>query len=129
LRLLRNVNDGNLVTWQKRLEDPSQKPIVDYVKEYNVDTKDPRAVRNFFERQRQDIGKHILFAIRGVEDKLSKKFGAPIKVEDLDPYGNEALHRRVRSLEACCLIQFWKCRCIQTLSRFRQVSSWHDTRF
>jgi hypothetical protein len=87
LRLLRNVNDGNLVTWQKRLEDPSQKPIVDYLKEYNVDTKDPRAVRNFFERQRQDIGKHLLFAIRGVEDKLSKKFGAPIKVEDLDPYG------------------------------------------
>jgi hypothetical protein len=89
LRSTRNINAGNYVTWQADLHQPRNKELLDHVKEYNVDLKDPIAVRNFLERQRQDIGKHILFAIRGVEEKLSKKFGAPIKVEDLNPYGNE----------------------------------------
>jgi hypothetical protein len=47
LRLLRNVNDGNLVTWQKRLDDPSQKPIVDYVERIQRGHKRPTRCAQF----------------------------------------------------------------------------------
>lgn len=85
---MRNINTGNYVTWQKQLAKMREDlPWVDeYLNEYKVDTKNPQAVRSFFERQRQDVARHLLFSIRGVEDKLSKEVGRPVKIEDLDPY-------------------------------------------
>ncbi len=85
IRSMRNVNSGNYVTWQQQLE---QRPeIRKYLETYNIDEKNPTAVRNFFERQRQTIARQLLFAARGIEEQMSKEKGTPIKIEDLDPYG------------------------------------------
>ncbi len=85
LRSLRNINAGNFVTWQQQLaERPEQ---LARLQKENVDYKNPLAVRNYYEKVRQDAGRAILFAIRSVEHDMSKQLGRPVKLEDLDPYG------------------------------------------
>lgn len=82
---LNKVNAGNYVTWQDQLEDRPEQ--VQYLEKNGVDTTDPIRVKNFYERQRQDAARVILFTIRAVEDDFSKRLGRPVKLEDLNPYG------------------------------------------
>lgn len=84
LKRLRSINDGNNVTWQLQL---SQRPEqLKYLQENNVDYKNPRSVRNFYEQKRQEVARQILFSIRAVEEDFSKRLGKPFHIEDLDPY-------------------------------------------
>lgn len=84
LKRLRSINDGNNVTWQKQLDErPDQ---LAYLYENHVDSSDLRAVKNFYEKQRQDVARQILFTIRAVEEDFSKRLGTEFHIENLDPY-------------------------------------------
>lgn len=88
LNRLKKVNDGNLVTWQEQLE--GREGAKAYLKANGFaeqDMKEPRKVRNFLERQRQDAARVILFTIRETEKEMSMLAGRPIKLEDIRPYG------------------------------------------
>lgn len=85
LRTLRRVNDGNNVTWQKRLEDQPEQ--LAYLKENNIDPTNLTMVRNFYERNRQDAARTLLFAIRSVENEMTQTLGQQVRFEDLNPYG------------------------------------------
>lgn len=85
---MRNINMGNMVTWHQQME---QRPdLLQFLKENNIDSNDAYAVRNFYERKRQDAARVILFQIRDVENQFSQQLGQPVKLEDLQPYGNPA---------------------------------------
>lgn len=84
LKRLRQINDGNNVTWQMQLsERPDQ---LQYLKENNIDYKNLRSVRNFYESKRQEVARQLLFTIRAVEEDFSQRLGKPFHIEDLDPY-------------------------------------------
>jgi hypothetical protein len=85
VRRLRNINAGNYVTWQAQLEQRPQ--MLKLLNDNNINPKDIREVRNFFERYRQDVARTLLFTIRKVEADITAKVGRPVKIEDLDPYG------------------------------------------
>lgn len=88
LRRLKNINAGNFVTWQRQLaERPEQ---IAYLKENNVNYKDVVAVRNHYEKVRQDAARVILFTIKKMEAEFSQRAGRPITIEMLSPYGNQA---------------------------------------
>lgn len=80
---LRNINAGNQVNWQERMNPKTRA----YLEENGVDPSKLGAVRNFAEKQRQDAARVILFTIRGVEEEFSKAAGRPIRLEDIAPYG------------------------------------------
>lgn len=85
LRTLRRVNDGNYVTWQERLkEQPEQ---LAELKEQSIDPTNLIAVRNYYERKRQDAARTILFAVRSVEAEMTKTLGQQVRFDDLNPYG------------------------------------------
>jgi hypothetical protein len=85
LKRLRKVNEGNYVTWQKELAGrPDQ---LKYLQDNNVDYRDLRSVRNFYETKRQDVARQLLFTIRAVEEDFSRRLGKTFHVDDLDPYG------------------------------------------
>jgi hypothetical protein len=85
IQRMRNINAGNYVTWEKQMAArPDQ---LKYLQDNGVDTKDPRAVKNFYEKQRQDAARQLMFAIRSIENKMSKEKGGRVRIEDLDPYG------------------------------------------
>lgn len=84
LKRLRQINDGNNVTWQMQLsERPEQ---LKYLKDNNIDYKSLRDVRNFYEAKRQEVARQLLFTIRAVEEDFSSRLGKPFHIEDLDPY-------------------------------------------
>jgi hypothetical protein len=83
LTRIKKVNEGNYSTWQTELPDEQRS----YLKERRVDPENIREVRNFYEKQRQDAARILLFSIKAVEDEFSKRVGQPVKIEDLDPYG------------------------------------------
>jgi hypothetical protein len=84
LKGIRKVNEGNNVTWQEQMEDkPAQ---LAFLKKNNIDPDNIRAVRNFYERIRQDAARVILTQIRAVESEFSQRLGKPITLKDLDPY-------------------------------------------
>lgn len=85
LNRIRPINSGNYVTWQRQLEQRPEQ--LAYLKEHNIDYKNPAAVRNHYEKVRQDASRAILFTIRSVEDQFSQQVGKPVKLRDLDPYG------------------------------------------
>lgn len=95
VRDMRKINNGNYITWQKELDKPvtqigqeaADKTQRQYLTEHKIDPTNLRQVRNFYERQRQDAARTILFTIRAVEDKFSKELGQQVKIEDLNPYG------------------------------------------
>lgn len=88
LKRLRQINDGNAVTWQLQL---SQRPEqLQYLKDNNVDYKDVKTVRNFYEAKRQEVARQLLFTIRAVEEDFSSRLGRPFHIEDLDPYSKQA---------------------------------------
>lgn len=89
LRRLRKVNEGNQVTWERQLDERPE--IVKYLKDNNVNYRDVKTVRNFFEKQRQDIARVMLSKIREVEAKFSKELGQKITIKDLDPYKNTGI--------------------------------------
>lgn len=84
IRRLRKTNEGNQVTWERYLD--TQPEQVAALQAANVNRKDVKAVRNFYEKQRQDIARVMLSKIREVESDFSKKVGRPITLKDLDPY-------------------------------------------
>jgi hypothetical protein len=85
IRRLRKVNEGNQVTWERQLEqEPDQ---LKFLKDNGVNYKDIRAVRNLYEKKRQDVARVLLFTIRDVENDFSQRLGRPIKLKDLNPYG------------------------------------------
>lgn len=85
LQRIKKVNEGNNVTWTRELEGRPQQ--TDYLRRNKVDPTDIKQVRNFYEKQRQDAARVLLFTIRGVENDFSKRLGKPFKIEDLNPYG------------------------------------------
>lgn len=87
LTKMRNINAGNLVTWQKQMED--RPALLKLLEDNHIDKNDPYVVRNFYERKRQDAARTILFFIRNVEDRMSTVAGTPIHIEDLRPYDTE----------------------------------------
>lgn len=85
LERIKKVNEGNNVTWQDQLA--GREDQVGYLKKNGVNPTSIHEVRNFYERQRQDVARVLLFTIRSVEDQFSKQLGRPIKIEDINPYG------------------------------------------
>lgn len=85
LRTLRRVNDGNYVTWQERLKQQPEQ--LAELKEQSINPTNLVAVRNYYERKRQDAARTILFAVRSVEDEMTKTLGQQVRFEDLNPYG------------------------------------------
>jgi hypothetical protein len=85
LKDLYNINAGNFVTWQERLRKRDPEGLKELTNN-NVPLNDHIAIRNFYERVRQVTGRTILHAIHEVEDEMTKKYGRPIKIEDLEPY-------------------------------------------
>ena len=84
IRRLRKVNEGNQVTWERQMDErPEQIKIL---KDNNINYKDIKSVRNFYERQRQDIARVMLSKIREVENDFSQRLGQKITLKDLDPY-------------------------------------------
>lgn len=85
LRSMRNINAGNYVTWERQLsERPEQ---LAELQENKVNYKDPVAVKNYYEKKRQDAARVLLFTIRQVEAEFSKAAGRPITLGMIDPYG------------------------------------------
>lgn len=85
LNRIKKVNEGNNVTWQEELKQRPEQ--LAYLKRNNVDPTNIREVRNFYERQRQDVARTILYTIKSVEKDFSERIGQPIKIEDINPYG------------------------------------------
>jgi hypothetical protein len=85
LRTMQHVDYGNMVTWQRDVQ--SRPDLLKDLKAANVDPTNPWAVRNYYERQRQRVTQIINNQITGIEDRFSKKYGRPIKIQELDPYG------------------------------------------
>jgi hypothetical protein len=84
LKSIRKVNEGNEVTWKEQMEDkPAQ---LAFLKKNNIDPDNIRAVRNFYEKTRQDAARVILTQIRAVEAEFSQRLGRPMTLKDLDPY-------------------------------------------
>jgi hypothetical protein len=89
LKRLRSINDGNNVTWQRQLDErPDQ---LAYLLENHVDSSNLNAVKNFYERKRQETARQILFTIRAVEEDFSNRLGREFHIEDLDPYAKGPL--------------------------------------
>lgn len=86
IRRLRAINPGNMVTWQRQLEQRPEQ--LKYLEENGVDHTKLNEVRNFYEKKRQDASRVILFTIKAVENEFSEALGQPVRIEDLDPYGN-----------------------------------------
>lgn len=84
LKSMRGIDYGSQVEWLKRMEQrPKQ---ITYLQNAGVDYKDPHAVRDFYERKRQNWAREILWTIKDVENEMSQQLGQPIKIEDLRPY-------------------------------------------
>jgi len=86
LNTFRHMTYSKMASWQDRLEQPDMQPIKEYLELNRVDTKDPRAIENFYEQARQNAAREIVHTFEKVEAKLSEKYGKPIKIKDLDPY-------------------------------------------
>jgi hypothetical protein len=84
LQRIRKVTDGNNVTWRRELEESPKQ--LDYLKRNGVDPYNITQVRNFYERQRQDAARVILFTIRDTEREFSQRLGQPFHIEDVNPY-------------------------------------------
>lgn len=87
LRRLKNVNDGNAVSWRRYIE--AQPELMEYLKKNGVSHTEPKKVRNFLEKKRQEVGSFILQVIRQVEAEFSELAGRPIRIEDLSPYSGQ----------------------------------------
>jgi len=98
LRRLKDVNEGNYVTWQQRLEKfpEAKKELTDA----GVDPTNIRQARNYYERKRHDSARVILYTIRAVEHDITNQLkanpqlaaklgwdGKPLTLAKLDPYG------------------------------------------
>lgn len=97
LKSMRNIDYGSQVDWMKKMEQrPKQ---IAYLQNAGIDYTDPHAVRDFYERKRQNWAREILWTIKDVENEMSQQLeqliasGAmpatiklPIKIEDLRPY-------------------------------------------
>jgi hypothetical protein len=84
LKSIRKVNEGNNVTWLDQMEDKPKQ--LAFLQKNGIDPENIRAVRNFYEKIRQDAARVILTQIRAVESEFSQRIGKPITLKDLDPY-------------------------------------------
>lgn len=84
IQRLRKTNEGNQVTWERYVQ--TQPELLDELKTNKVNPKDVKAVRNYYEYQRQNIARVILSKIREVESDFSQRLGRKITLKDLDPY-------------------------------------------
>jgi hypothetical protein len=84
LKMLRPVNDGNNVTWQKQLS--TQPEVLKELQAANVDTTNIREVRNYYQYKQLDAARVILKTVRAVEEDFSNMAGRPIKLKDIQPY-------------------------------------------
>lgn len=83
--LIKDVkNNDTLPTWEKRI---AQEPDLQaYLKQNNIDYRNPRLVRNFLEHERQTAARQIMFTLRAIEQDFGKRLGDPnFKFEKLDP--------------------------------------------
>ena len=101
LTRLRNINEGNNITWQQELDrNPEAKQDLTNA---GIDTTNIRQVRNFYERKRYESLRTINYTIRAVEYDLTQQLannpqlaaqlgwdGQPITLEKLDPYKRPA---------------------------------------
>lgn len=84
IQRLRRVNEGNHVSWVRHMENSPEQ--MRYLRENKVDPFDLRAVRNHYERIRQDAARVLLHKIEQVENEFSQAAGRKITLEDLNPY-------------------------------------------
>jgi hypothetical protein len=84
LQRLRKTNEGNQVTWERHVQ--SQPELLEELKKNNINPRNVKDVRNYFEKTRQDIARVILSKIREVEGDFSQRLGRKITLKDLDPY-------------------------------------------
>jgi len=84
LERMKNINEGNYVTWQKELSD--RPGALKELEDNGVDTSNLRQVKNFYETKRFDAARTILYMIRAVENDFSQQLGQPITLKNLDPY-------------------------------------------
>ncbi len=84
IRTMRNIDAGNMVTWQRQVQ--ARPDLIQMLKIRGIDANNPYAVRNFYERRRQDVARVINDEITKLETSFSSRLGYPIKIEDLDPY-------------------------------------------
>jgi hypothetical protein len=84
LKSLRNVDEGNYVTWQDQLK--GRQDVTEELKRNNIDPTNLREVKNYYTYKQQDASAVILKMIHAVEQEFSEKAGRPIKLKDLQPY-------------------------------------------
>lgn len=84
LERMKNINEGNYVTWQNEIND--RPGALKELQDNGVDTTNLRQVKNFYETKRFDAARTILYMIRAVEADMSRQLGQPITLKDLDPY-------------------------------------------
>lgn len=78
LDTLRRVSTGNEVKWHEEMKKRPE--IIGLLKQYKVDPNNLTAVKNFYERKRQQDLRVVLNAIEEVEKKLG------VKIEDVKPF-------------------------------------------
>lgn len=91
INMLRNIDAGNLITWQQRIQQSPD--IVAFAKANHVNINNPTSVRNLYERYRQNVARVLNRDITKVEDimnlkypQYAKQLGRRIKIEDLNPH-------------------------------------------
>ena len=90
IRDLRFVNEGSLHNWQQGvLESPE---TMNEMLELGIDptkltVKDARRLRNEMTKRVQEITRVLIEFVMETESQLSEKYGRPIKLKDLKPFG------------------------------------------
>jgi hypothetical protein len=84
VRTLFNIDPGNQTQWEALLQ--TRPSAVRLLQNTGVDMKNPTAVRSYLVHEQQRAARAINDAITSVERDMSKAYGRPIKIEDLDPY-------------------------------------------
>lgn len=94
---MHNIDGPNMVTWRERMsQQPEQ---LEYLKRNgpSIDVNDPRAVRSFYERKREDAAREIYFHVKKIEDAMTQELaaknpqlldqmGGKVLIENLHPY-------------------------------------------
>jgi len=92
IRTLENVDDGLHVTWQRWMNEPKNKEMMDELKNNKVDPTNVRQVRNFYERNRQGVALTLLYYVKAIEKEFTDRArsrgykGPDITIEMIEPY-------------------------------------------
>lgn len=84
IKAMRNIDEGNMVTWKKRIEGNQELEM--YLRINNIPIDNPRMVRNFLEHERQTAARQIMFTLKALEQDFQRRLGDPkFQFKDLDP--------------------------------------------